>query len=535
MLNITMRKLYISRLLLFFIAISIFSNVITITSCTTDKPPTENDDDNPKCNLNKRIIGLCYGPHRDNEDPDYGIQPTIKEISEDLLFIKKLTSTIRTYGAADNLEQIPILCEQHSIDCYPGAWISRFECENERQIDNLINIANQNLSCVKGLIVGNEVMLRKDITEQQLLEYISKVDSATNLSITTAETWKDWLDHPQLAEAVDVLFVHIYPYWDEISVEEGANYILEKWNKLKAKYPNKKMVIGETGWPSQGEIRGNAVPGPENQKRFYSDFIVMAEANDIDYFYFEIFDEKWKGKFEGEAGSNWGIFSSDGALKPHFSDLFPDFAQNGINRPPRVVYSTKETLPLYVYKDGCSPLNGFFSSGWMGELATLVKPDTLVEPVEIIDELCTDYPYSGETCIQITYTPSPGEWGGIYWQFPVNNWGQYPGYDLYNSVMGCDTIKFSFWVRGKSGGEKAEFKTGGLGNFESNYQDSYGPFSNGVITLTKQWEKYTIDLTGSDLSMIIGGFSWVTNHEQNPNGCTIYLDDIMFECITSGN
>lgn len=530
-----MRKISKLSLILLIIIFTSFS-LLLLEWCNCCKSPSKPENGNGPKVLSENFLGLCYGPYRDNEDPDFGVHPTLSELSEDIAFIKNLAGSIRTYGATDNLEQIPSLCQQYEIDCYPGAWISKYECENRKQINSLINIAKQNLSHVKGLIVGNEVLLRKDISEQQLLDFISEVKSATSLHVTTAEIWKDWIDHPQLAQAVDILFVHIYPYWDGIAVENAANYVLEKWNELKTLYPDKKIIIGETGWPSEGDTRGSAIPNEENQKLYLSNFISMAKCNHIDYFYFEIFDEKWKSKLEGKAGSHWGIYYSDGSLKPHLVDLIPDSARIGISRPPRIVNPTEATLPLYVYKDGCDPLNGFFPSGWMGELAELISNDSSIarNPTEIIDELHSDNLYSGETCIRISYTPSPGKWGGIYWQFPVNNWGVYPGYDLSNTLAGYDTVKLSFWVRGKEGGEKAEFKTGGIYDPKLEYSDSYGPIATKVETLTTRWEKHSLNLTGKDLSMIIGGFCWVTNYNHNPNGCTIYLDEIVFEGITSG-
>jgi exo-beta-1,3-glucanase (GH17 family) len=476
-----------------------------------------------------KFAGLCYSPYRDNENPDAGIHPTIGEFTEDIAFVKNLTNSIRTYGVTDNLERIPFLCEQLGIDCYPGAWISVSECENERQIKNLIRIADSNLTHVKGLIVGNEVLLRSDISEQRLIEFISRVKASTGLPVASAETWDVWLGHPALAQAVDILFVHIYPYWVGTAVEQGANYVLEKWNAVKTRYPDKTLVIGEAGWPSQGKILGNAIPSEENQRRYLSDFISMANSNNIDYFYFAAFDEKWKNKLEGETGPHWGLYYSGGSPKPLLKDLIPDEAQNGMSRPPRVVNPTKACFPLYVYNDGCDSLNNFFSSGWMGELATLLENDSALNPTDIIDELCTENPFSGNSCIRISYKPSPGQWGGIYWQFPVNNWGAYPGYDLSECVGPSDSVKLKFRVRGENGGEKAEFKTGGIYDPNLTYRDSYGPLGTGIITLKKEWEERSIELTGRKLSMVMGGFVWVTNYSQNPQGATIYLDEIVFE------
>ena len=515
----------VSKLMIFAVFISMY--LINPSCCKKEDPPDE-----PQSN---KFSGLCYGPYRVNEDPDFGVNPTLSELSEDIGFIKNLTISIRTYRVTDNLEQIPLLCQQNNIDCYPGAWISKFECENEKQINSLIAIANQNLSHVKGLIVGNEVLLRNDVSEQQLLDYISRVKASTSLPIATAETYSDWLKYPDLADAVDILFVHIYPYWAGKSINDAADYILESWNDVKENYPGKTMVIGETGWPSEGETINNAIPSEENQKKYFSDFLTLVESEKIDYFYFEIFDEEWKSKFEGETGSHWGMYYSDGSIKEHLINLVPCQAQNGIYRPPREVYPTVATLPVYIYSEGCDPDNGFHPSGWMGELADIAGNDTTsFNPVEIIDESFSGNPFSGETCIRISYTPSSEEkWGGIYWQFPINNWGTYPGYDFSNSISENDTVILSFWVRGENGGEIANFKTGGIDDISLTYRDSYGPVETGFVTLTSEWKKYSMALTGRDISMVIGGFCWVSSFEQNPMGATIYLDEILIEVTNS--
>ncbi len=485
--------------------------------------------------------GLCYGPHRVNQDPDFGIQPTREQIIQDLAFIKHLTPAIRTYGLVDDLTLIPLLCDSIGIDCYPGAWLAKSVCENEKQCDNIIQIANLNLPHVKGLVVGNEVLLRGDMSEAQLIAYIDKVKASTDLPIATAETWFDWMNSPNLANAVDVLFVHIYPYWDGLSVESGAAYILEKWNDLQAKYPFKTMVLGETGWPSKGEVRVNAVPGETNQKTYMADFLKMAEQNDIDYFYFEIFNESWKKKFEGVTGANWGIFLEDGAVKPWMADFIPQPAlDNSISRLPGTTDTLKIDLPLYVYRDGCDPLNKFYSSGWMGELASIFN-DTITSPTQIIDELWTDAPYSGQTCIRIHYKPSLNQWGGIYWQFHVNNWGNYPGYDFTEDLPPGAKVKLRFWAKGENGGERAIFKSGGMKNQPGDtlhpYSDSYGPvvLVPAIVVLTQAWKEYTIDLTGKNLSNVMGGFVWVTDHAQNPQGATIFLDEIAFDLDYDGD
>jgi exo-beta-1,3-glucanase (GH17 family) len=509
----------------YFIYVWFLAILILLTSCR------DNNCNDPVIQ-EKRYFGLCYGPFRDNEDPDFGINPTHEALREDIAFIQGLTKSIRTYGVYDGLEHIPYLCEEFRIDCYPGAWITNLECVNEWQINSLISIANQNLSHVKGLIVGNEVLLRGDVSEEQLINYINRVKAETNLPVGTAETYSDWIYHPDLADAVDIMFVHIYPYWVGRSIDESMPYVISAWNSVKNHFPEKRMVIGETGWPSEGRTIHHAVPGKENQKRYFTEFVKFADENEIEYFYFAIFDEKWKRKFEGETGAHWGLYYSDGSVKEHLIDILPENVRGGISRPPRIVHPTVASLPITIYKNGCDLDNKFYASGWLGELADLKHNDSIgFNPKEYIDESFPENTFSGETCIRITYTPSPSGkgWGGIYWQFPINNWGDYPGFDFSSTINPKDSILLSFWARGESGNEIIEFSSGGINNITKPYRDSHGPVSTGDIQLTKGWVMYTIDLTGKNMTTVIGGFSWVATLSNNPSGVVFYLDDIKIE------
>ena len=163
--------------------------------------------------------------------------------------------------------------------------------------------------------------------------------------------------------------------------------------------------------------------------------------------------------------------------------------------------------PVYVH-------GAYYASGWMGDWGDIT-----------FDDACTDNPHSDPICIKIAYSAakSQGEgWAGIYWQHPDSNWGdKIGGYDLTGAT------KLTFWAKGEKGGEKAEFKVGGI---TGDYPDSLQPAATTrVVSLSDNWQKFTINLAGKDLSHIIGGFCWVTNKNQNPYGCTIYLDDIRFE------
>lgn len=282
--------------------------------------------------------GMCYSPFRDNQDPDKGVYSSIKEMESDIGFIAKLTPLIRTYGCTNGLEKIPALCEKNNIDCYAGAWLGKYKTENQKEVDALVQVSNQGLEHLKGLIVGNEVLLAKSMTEDELINFIRQVKKTAKVPVTTAEIWSVWLEHPKLVNEVDFLLVHIHPYWEGIPVEKSAEHVLAVLKHMQEKFPGKRIVIGETGWPSDGSRVGEAIPSQENQARFLSDFLRLAA--DKEYFYFEIFDEKWKGKFEGNAGANWGIFNSDGSLKKQ-NTVLP--AVECIKRPPGASASSEDS------------------------------------------------------------------------------------------------------------------------------------------------------------------------------------------------
>jgi hypothetical protein len=166
-----------------------------------------------------------------------------------------------------------------------------------------------------------------------------------------------------------------------------------------------------------------------------------------------------------------------------------------------------------VFTDGKSPDNHYAATGWMGDYGDLK-----------IDEKCMTNPHSGTTCIEVVYgskATQGARWAGMYWQNPPNNWGTRPGgYDLTGAK------KLTFWARGKKGGERIEeFKIGGVtGEYADSDVAGIGP-----VVLTAEWQQYTIDLEGKDLSSISGGFAWASNLDANPEGATFYLDDIKYE------
>ncbi|HPO07097.1 MAG TPA: glycosyl hydrolase family 17 protein [bacterium] len=280
--------------------------------------------------------GVAYGPFRDGQSPVARIFPTRGELQQDIFFLGKLTEQIRTYSSAYSLSEIPRICQEVGLICYPGAYISGSIDENEIEIESLIEVGRQGLSCVRELIVGNEVFCGTAVTEGDLIEYIRRVrkDTGGRVPVGTADTWANWLNHPQLIENVDFVMVHIHPYWDGIAIEDATTHVLARLAEVEAKVRetslDKPVIIGETGWPSEGNVRDNAIPSEQNQARFLSDFLSIADANNIDYFFFEAFDEKWKSSDAAEA--HWGLYYSDGSIKPLLRSFVPEDAKEGIDR-----------------------------------------------------------------------------------------------------------------------------------------------------------------------------------------------------------
>jgi exo-beta-1,3-glucanase (GH17 family) len=291
------------------------------------------DNDNTK--VFTKYYGFCYSPFRDNENPDLGIFPTIEELYQDLPFVAKFTERIRIYGNSNTLGEIAAISDHYGLECYAGAWISKDTTANDLEINGLLRIANLKLKTLKGLIVGNEVILRNDMNVHDLSMLIKKLNDSTDIPIGTAETWSVLEQNPEIVTYADFILVHIHPYWDAIDVEKAAEKVANKYFEIKQLFPNKLVIIGETGWPSNGETFGDAIPSEENQKKFFEQFITLAKEQDIPYFYFDVFDEGWKGMNEGEIGENWGLFKSNGTLKPFLYPFFSSEVQKGINRSPK--------------------------------------------------------------------------------------------------------------------------------------------------------------------------------------------------------
>lgn len=237
----------------------------------------------------------------------------VADIDRDLARLAALTRSIRTYSTAGGMEAVPSLAAKHGLEVTLGAWIGRDRARNDREIGAVLRAANTH-SNIRGIVVGNESLLREDVSAAALIRHLQAVRTQTRLPLTTAEPWHVWLQYPALADAVDYISVHILPYWEGVPPERAVAYAAAIHDRLQGAFPNKKIDIAEFGWPSDGYNRGAARPGPLLQADVIRRFVAEAEHREIDYNLIEAYDQPWKTA-EGRVGPHWGLLTADGRQK----------------------------------------------------------------------------------------------------------------------------------------------------------------------------------------------------------------------------
>jgi exo-beta-1,3-glucanase (GH17 family)/cellulose synthase/poly-beta-1,6-N-acetylglucosamine synthase-like glycosyltransferase len=260
------------------------------------------------------IGGYAFSPFHAGESPAANVYPTPAQIKSDLTLAAQHTHNIRTYTVEGDLGTIPALAEGMGLNVTLGAWLDRHPDANATELAKVVQVANANPD-VKQIMVGNETILRGDMTVPELMRAIAQVKRATHVPVSTAEPWHVWLKHPELANSVDFITVHLLPYWEGVPENIAVQDAMNRYQAVHAKFPNKRIVIGEIGWPSDGIDIGAARASPVNQARFMRDFFTLAQKDHLNYFVMEAFDQPWKTAFEGRAAGYWGMFTLDRAPK----------------------------------------------------------------------------------------------------------------------------------------------------------------------------------------------------------------------------
>jgi cellulose synthase/poly-beta-1,6-N-acetylglucosamine synthase-like glycosyltransferase/exo-beta-1,3-glucanase (GH17 family) len=280
-----------------------------------------------------KLNGLSYSAWRQDPNTLAKRAPTLDEIKQDLQLIADKAHSIRTYESTGISGQIPALAGQYGLSVTAGAWIDVDPEKNEDEVRALINIA-KSVGPVNQVIVGNETQLHELTSEDNLIHYIREVKAATGVPVSTAEPFHIWLDpkYAKLASEVDFIAVHILPFWNGVSVDKSVDQVLANYNLVKQAFPNKRILIAEVGWPSEGLTRVDkanggegAVASPINQGIFLRKFLVEAKKYNIDYNVIEAFDEPWKINTEGGVGAYWGIWNADRHAKPALQGILVNY------------------------------------------------------------------------------------------------------------------------------------------------------------------------------------------------------------------
>jgi len=266
-----------------------------------------------------RIACVSYAPFRKpGESPfDPAAFATPERIRSDLQALTPFTDCVRTYSIDQGLDAVPAIAASLGKRVLLGVWIGRDAEANRAEIQRAIHIANTHADSIDAVIVGNEVLLRREMTAPRLAELIETVRVATDVPVTYADVWEFWLSNRSLADAVDFITVHILPYWEDepVAVGQAVAHVRDTYRLTMAAFPNQRVLLGETGWPSAGRMRGPARPGVIEQARFSREWARAAVEQRISYNLIEAFDQPWKRSLEGAMGGHWGILDSEGRPK----------------------------------------------------------------------------------------------------------------------------------------------------------------------------------------------------------------------------
>ncbi|MGE0653344.1 MAG: beta (1-6) glucans synthase, partial [Alphaproteobacteria bacterium] len=269
--------------------------------------------------LGARFQCLSYSPFEGSASPldrDFDVPRPV--IARDMELLRNVTGCLRTYSAIKVQGDVTRIAHEHGLQVLQGIWISGTPEDNEEEIAAAIELARAYPNTVKALIVGNEVLLRREMTGEALAQIIRRVKAATGLPVLYADVPHFFKKEPVVAAAADKLAIHILPYWDDpepVSIDEVQKHVAIIVEDMRGAFPGKPLMIGEIGWPSEGRTRGAAVPSLVNQARFVREFVLGANRLGIDYNLIEAIDQPWKRVPEGTVGGYWGIYSADRELK----------------------------------------------------------------------------------------------------------------------------------------------------------------------------------------------------------------------------
>jgi len=258
----------------------------------------------------EKLYCLSYAPFRGTQTP---FDPTTfipaAQIEEDLALLARITDCVRIYSADQGLEQVAGIAAKFGLKVLQGFWVSNDPAKNRVQLETTVALANRYPGTIRAVIVGNEVLLRGDLSATELAAMIRAVKARVRVPVTYADVWEFWLRNRDVAAAVDYITIHILPYWEDfpIPASQAAAHVDSIRRQLVDAFAGKEVVIGEVGWPSYGRMREGALPSPANQARVIQDVIALAIRDNAHVNVIESFDQPWKRGLEGTVGGHWGL------------------------------------------------------------------------------------------------------------------------------------------------------------------------------------------------------------------------------------
>ncbi|WP_299766387.1 glycosyl hydrolase family 17 protein [uncultured Dokdonia sp.] len=256
--------------------------------------------------------GLCFSMYEDGQEP--GDIITEAQVERRINIIKPYTKWVRSFSCIEGNEYIPRIAHKHGLKTMVGAWLGDDLQKNEDEIEALIALAKE--GCVDIAAVGNEVMYRGDLTEEQLLDYMHIVKEALpDITVGYVDAYYEFSHRPKITEACDVILSNCYPYWEGCDQENSLNHMQQMFGQATHAANGKKVIITETGWPSHGTNLKGAYPSKENAMKYFINAQAWSAKENIELFYFSSFDESWKVGPEGDVGAYWGLWDKREKLK----------------------------------------------------------------------------------------------------------------------------------------------------------------------------------------------------------------------------
>lgn len=257
--------------------------------------------------LNAKMHGICFSPYEGIQEPGDPISEA--QVRRKLELLVPYTQWIRVFSCTQGNEIIPKLAKEYGFRTLVGAWLGEDKDKNEKELQGLIALANAGYVDVAA--VGNEVMYREELEEEELVEYIVRAKHALNgIPVGYVDAYYEFTNRPKITEVCDVILANCYPYWEACHIDYSLLYMKQMYYQAVQAAPGKRVIITETGWPSSGDALGSAEPGYENALKYFINAQNWSQLEGIEMFYFSAFDEGWKVGAEGSVGAYWGLWDA---------------------------------------------------------------------------------------------------------------------------------------------------------------------------------------------------------------------------------